>query len=320
MAVRDLYQELGVAKGADHEAIRKAFRKKAKDLHPDRNPGDKKAEEQFKRLSGAFDILGDPDKRAKYDRGEIDADGHERVRGFPGGGAGAGGYQSGPFGGFGQRGFEGGDFDDFLSQVFGQRREAEARQAGAGPGGFNGFSGGFSSGKGADVRAKLEIDLEEAIAGARKRIAFSDGRTLDVTIPAGAQDGQTLRLKGQGAPGAKTPGDALIELTVKPHPVFKREGPGDADLTMELPVTVYDAVLGGKVQAPTPDGPVTLTVPKHSSSGRTLKLRGKGGTAAGGGRGDLYARLVVALPEGDAELERFAERWKAERPYEPRRR
>lgn len=319
MAVRDLYQELGVAKGADHEALRKAFRKKAKDLHPDRNPGDKKAEEAFKRLSGAFDILSDPDKRARYDRGEIDADGNERVRGFPGGGGGAnaGGYAGGPFGGFGQRGFEGGDFDDFLANVFGQRREAEARNGG----GFNGFPGGsFGAGKGADVRAKLEIDLEESIGGARKRIAFSDGRTLDVTIPAGAQDGQTLRLKGQGAAGAKAPGDALIELSVKPHPVFRREGPGAGDLTMDLPVAVYDAVLGGKVQAPTPDGQVTLTVPKHSSSGRTLKLKGKGAGAPGGGRGDLYARLIVALPEADAELERFAERWRTERPYEAKRR
>ena len=308
---RDLYQELGVAKGADQEAIRKAFRRKAKDLHPDRNPGDKKAEEQFKRVSSAFDILGDAEKRGKYDRGEIDADGHERVRGFPGGGA--GGYQSGPFGGFGQRGFEGGDFDDFLSQVFGQRREAEAR--GGGPA-FNGFGGG----KGADVRARLEIELEESIAGARKRIAFSDGRTLDVSIPAGAQDGQVLRLKGQGAPGAKAAGDALIELTVRPHPVFRREGPQPGDLTMSLPVTVYDAVLGGKVQAQTPDGPVTLTVPKHSNSGRQLKLRGKGGVAPGGGRGDLYATVEVVLPEGDAELEQFAARWRTERPYEARRR
>jgi DnaJ-class molecular chaperone len=234
------------------------------------------------------------------------------VRGFPGGGfGGAGpGYQSGPFGGFGQRGFEGPDLDDILSNIMG-------RDVGNGTRG--GFGGAQFGGKGADVRARLEIDLEEAIAGARKRLAFSDGRTVEVTIPAGAQDGQTLRLKGQGAAGAKTPGDALIEITVKPHPVFRREGEG-ADLTMDLPVTVYEAVLGARVTAPTPDGPVTLTVPKGSSSGRTLKLRGKGAAAAGGGRGDLYARIAVTLPESDPALEAIAETWKAERPYDPRRR
>jgi DnaJ-class molecular chaperone len=316
----DPYQELGVARGATADEIRKAFRKKAKDLHPDKNPGDKAAEERFKRVSQAFDLLGDDEKRKRFDRGEIDADGNERVRGFPGGGpfernGAGGGYQSGPFGGFGQRGFEGADFDDFLAQVLGRER-------GRGGGANAGFSGaGFGGGKGADVRARLEIDLEEAVSGAKKRISFSDGRTLDITIPAGAQDGQTLRLKGQGSPGAKAPGDALIELALKPHPVFRREGPGEADLTMDLPVTVYDAVLGAKVQAPTPDGPVTLTVPKHSNSGRTLKLRGKGAAAPGGGRGDLFAKVQVTLPEGsDEALERFAESWKAERPYEPRRR
>ena len=318
---QDPYQVLGVGRGSSADELRKAFRKQAKALHPDRNPGDKAAEEKFKRVSAAFDILGDEEKRKKFDRGEIDADGRETGRGggfggFNGGGGGSGaggGYQSGPFGGFGQRGFEGGDFDDFLSQVFGQRGETRAS-----PGGLGGA--GFGGGKGADVRAKLEIDLEEAIAGGKKRIAFSDGRTLDVTIPAGAQEGQTLRLKGQGEKGTKAPGDALIEIAVKPHPVFRREGPTDADLTMDLPVTLYDAVLGAKVQAPTPDGAVTLTVPKHASSGRTLKLRGKGAVATGGGRGDLYARVVIALPESDPELERFAQTMRTERPYEARRR
>lgn len=303
-----------MAKGASADEVRKAFRKKAKALHPDKNPGDKNAEEQFKRVSQAFDLLGDEEKRGKYDRGEIDAEGNERARGFPGGGFDRGG---GPFGGFNGRGgganFEAADFDDILAQVFSGRGEGGGRR-----GGFAGA--GFGGGKGADVRARLEIDLEEAVAGAKKRISFSDGRTLDISIPAGAQDGQTLRLKGQGAAGAKAPGDALIELHIKPHPIFRREGPGEADLTMDLPVTVYDAVLGAKVQAPTPDGPVTLTVPKHSNAGRTLKLRGKGAAAPGGGRGDLYAKLAVTLPEGDAELESFAEAWKAERPYEPRRR
>ena len=317
---RDLYQELGVPRGADADAIRKAFRSKAKDLRPDKDPGDKKAEDAVKRITAAFDILGDPEKKARYDRGEIDADGNERVRGFPGGGAGAtGGYGSGPFGGFGGRGFEdAGGFEDILSSVFGQRARARASAEETGFGGLGGSA--FGGGKGADVRAKLEISLEDAIRGGKQRIAFSDGRTLDVSIPAGAQDGQTLRLKGQGQQGTRAPGDALIELSIRPHPVFRLEGPNVGDLTMDLPVTVYDALLGAKVEAPTPDGPVTLTVPKHSNTGRKLKLRGKGAAAPAGGRGDLYARLMVTLPESDPELERFAERWRSERPYQVRAR
>ena len=171
--------------------------------------------------------------------------------------------------------------------------------------------------RGQDVRARLEIDLEEAINGGKKRIAFSDGRTLDVTIPKGAADGQVLRLKGQGAPGRGGAGDALIELALKPHPVFRREG--DA-LVMDLPVSVPDAVLGGKVTAPTPDGPVTLSVPKGANSGQTLRLKGRGLADAQGRRGDLLARLVVTLPDGpDPALEAFAETWRKERPYSPRR-
>jgi DnaJ-class molecular chaperone len=319
---RDLYQDLGVAKGADADTIRKSFRKLAKQLHPDQNPGDKAAEERFKKITGAFDILGDAEKKAKYDRGEIDADGREVHRGFGGsgfGGAGSAGYQSGPFGGFGGRGFEGPDLDEILANIMGRDGPRDA----SGPGrGFGGFAA-----KGADVRAKLAIDLEEAINGAKKRIAFSDGRTVEVTIPAGAQDGQTLRLKGQGAPMAASgskpagpPGDALIDISIRPHPTYRREDPASPDLSMDLPVTVYEAVLGAKVPAPTPDGPVTLTVPRHSSSGRVLKLRGKGAVHPAGGRGDLYAKLAVALPESDAELEAFAERWKTERPYDPRKR
>ena len=180
---------------------------------------------------------------------------------------------------------------------------------------FAGRRGGFAS-RGGDVRANLEIDLEEAILGAKKRIAFSDGRTLDITIPRGAVDGQVLRLKGQGSPGRAGAGDALIELSLRPHPTFRRDG--DV-LVMDLPVSVPDAVLGGKVQAPTPEGPVTLSVPKGSNSGSTLRLKKRGLADAHGHRGDLLARLVVTLPEGpDPALEAFAEAWRAERPYTPR--
>jgi len=308
---QDPYQELGVSRSASAAEVRRAFHKLAKQLHPDKNPGDAASEERFKRVSAAFDLLGDEEKRKKFDRGEVDAQGRETMRGF-GGGFGGGGAGGGPFqqNGFQGGTFEGVDLEDILGDIFGSR----GRQAGAGPGrGFGGFER-----KGADVRARLEIDLEDAVKGARKRISFSDGRSIDVTIPAGAADGQTLRLKGQGAPGRAGPGDALIELVLRPHPVFRREGDG---LIMDLPVSVPDAVLGAKIEAPTPEGPVTLTVPKGSNSGAVLRLKGRGLTdARTGKRGDLMARIVVTLPDPpDPELERFAESWRKERPYAPRR-
>jgi len=308
----DPYQVLGVPRTASADEIRKAFRKLAKANHPDTNPNNKAAEERFKQVSGAFDILGDAAKKKKFDAGEIDADGRETFRGYgggqgpwgppPGGGGFAGGTRTG-------QSFEGVDLGDILGEMFGGAR--------GGRGGAGGGFGGFSQ-RGADVRAGLEIDLEEAIRGGKKRIAFSDGRTIDVTIPKGAQEGQTLRLKGQGSPGRSGPGDAFIELSIAPHPTFRREG--DV-LVMDVPVTVYDAVLGGKAEAPTPDGPVTLTIPKGANTGTRLRLKGRGLADPQGRRGDLFARLVVTLPDKpDAELEKFAETWKRERPYVLRRR
>ena len=307
---RDPYLELGVSRTASAAEIRKAFHKLAKQHHPDANKGDKKSEEKFKQVSAAFDILGDVDKRKKFDAGEIDADGRETMRG----GFGAGGS---PFGGGGfnrGRGGMGGgegpeiDLNDLFGDILGRNR-----------GGFGGGGGGGGfSPKGADVRARLDIDLEEAIKGGKKRVAFSDGRTIDVTIPAGAQEGQTLRLKGQGSPGRGGQGDALIELAIKPHPIYR---PESGALVMDLPITVPDAVLGGKVEAPTPDGPVTLSIPKGSNSGAKLRLKGRGLADAKGHRGDLFARLVVTLPDApDAELEKFAEAWREKRPYAPKRR
>jgi DnaJ-class molecular chaperone len=306
---QDPYQELGVSRTASADEIRRAFRKLAKQFHPDKNPGNKTAEERFKRLSAAFDVVGDEDKRKKFDRGEMDADGHEVNRGF--GGGGGGGDPFGRGGGFGGQGagaqFEGVDLNDILGEMFGGRGGARG-----------GMGGGFGGpAKGADVRAQVAIDLEEAIQGGRKRIAFSDGRTIEVTIPKGAAEGQVLRLKGQGSPGRAGPGDALIELLIKPHPVFRREG---ENLVMDLPVSVPDAVLGAKVQAPTPEGPVTLTVPKGANAGATLRLKGRGLADARGVRGDLLARVQLFLPEPpDPELERFAETWRKQRPYTPKR-
>jgi DnaJ-class molecular chaperone len=314
---RDPYQELGVSRTASADEIRKAFRKLAKQHHPDTNPNDKEAEERFKRVSAAFDILGDADKRKKFDAGEIDADGRETARGFAGGqgpwgahpGAGFSRRSSSNPGGQSNETFEGVDLGDILGEMFGGGRG----QTGGRGGGFGGFSQ-----RGADVRARLEIDLEDSIRGGKKRIAFSDGRTIDVTIPKGAQEGQTLRLKGQGQSGRSGPGDAFIELTILPHPIYRREG---EVLVMDVPVTVYDAVLGGKVEAPTPDGPVTLTVPKGANTGTRLRLKGRGLSDSHGRRGDLFARLTVVLPDTpDAELEAFAETWRQKRPYSPRRR
>jgi DnaJ-class molecular chaperone len=298
----DPYKELGVAKGASADEVKKAFRKLAKELHPDKNPGDKVSEERFKRITAAFDLLGDAEKRAKYDRGEIDADGREQFRAPPGGGG-----RSGGFGGFGGSGGRGGFEDIDLEELFGA----------FGGGGRTAGRGGFGGGKGQDVRATLDISLEDSIAGTTRRIQFSDGRMLDVAIPKGASEGQVIRLKGQGAPGrGGQAGDALIELKIAPHPVFKRDG---ADLTMDLPVSVPDAVLGGKIQVPTPEGAVMMTIPKGSNSGKMLRLKARGAYAAGK-RGDLLAKLVVTLPETpDDDLIRFATEWRDKRPYKPGR-
>lgn len=301
----DPYKELGVSRGASADDIKKAFRKLAKELHPDKNPGNTVADERFKRITAAFDLLGDKDKRAKFDRGEIDADGREQFRGF---GAGAGGARGGPGGNpFGQggarpQGFENIDLDEIFGGMFG---------GGARPGGAR--AGGFAP-KGQDIKATLEISLEDSISGATRRIQFSDGRMLDVAIPKGASDGQTIRLKGQGAPGRGGPaGDALIELKVAKHPVFTRDG---ADLTMDQPVALYDAVLGGKVPVRTPEGTVSMTIPAGSSSGKVLRLKGRG-AFADGKRGDLLAKLMITLPDDSAELTKLAQGVRDKGPMRP---
>lgn len=307
----DPYKELGVSKGASADEVKKAYRKLAKELHPDKNPGDKITEDKFKRVTAAFDILGDKDKRAKYDAGQIDGDGNDQYRGFGGSGGGrAGGNPFGQGGSpFGQGGgpggranFEGVDLDDLFGMFGGGGRQRGARD--------------FTA-RGQDVKATLDISLEDAIAGATRRIQFSDGRTLDVTIPKGASDGQTIRLRGQGAPGRGAEnGDALIELKIEAHPIYRREG---ADLTMDLPISVPDAVLGAKVRVPTPEGAVQMTVPAGSNSGKVLRLKGRGAFAQGR-RGDLLAKLAVTLPdEPDPTLTQFAEDWRARRPYTPGR-
>ena len=317
----DPYQELGVKRDASDADIQKAFRKLAKELHPDKNPGNKVAEERFKRVSAAFDFLKDADKRKKFDRGEMDADGREIYRGFNGAGAGAGAGRAGgsPFGagGAGAR-FEGMDLDDIMG-MFGGGAGAGGRR----PGGF----GGGAPVKGSDLKIRIEIDLLDTIAGNTRRVVLSDGRTLDVNIPKGSKDGQTLRLKGQGAPspsGRGPHGDALVDLHLKPHPIFRMDG---NDLHMDLFVSLPDAMLGGKVQAPTPDGPVSVNLAKGSNSGAILRLKGRGALdGKDGARGDLFAHIVLAMPDklpdgmpADlyAEMMALMERWRDKAPYQP---
>ena len=296
----DPYQVLGVKREASQEEIQKTYRKLAKKLHPDLNPGNKKAEETFKEVSAAYDLLGDADKRARFDRGEIDASGAERPRQryYRDFAEGDGAHVYSNDAGFAD--MEG--MDDVLSGIFGER----GRRAGA-----------FRM-RGGDVHYRLEVDFLGAINGASRRVTLPDGSVLDVTIPAGTRDGQILRLRGKGRPGLNggPPGDALVEIAVRPHAYFRREGD---NIHLDLPVSLTEAVLGAKIKVPTPTGPVTMTVPKDSNTGTVLRLRGKGAPRSTGGRGDEYVTLKVMLPEKhDPELTSFVSGW-SNKAYNPRR-
>jgi len=304
--VDDLYKILGVPRDASQEQIKNAYRKLARGLHPDLHPGDRQAEERFKKVSAANDILSDPGKRARYDAGEIDATGAERPRAHAGAG-----------GGRGAEGFSfGEDANDILSELL-RRRGQGRRGFGFGFGGFG--DNAEESVRGADSHYLLRVTLAEAALGTTKRIALASGKSLDVKVPPGTDEGSVLRLKGQGGAGfgGGPAGDALVEIKVEPHPLFKREG---ADLLMELPVRLDEAALGAKVTVPTIDGKVSLTIPPGSNSGSVLRLKGKG-VAKGRGRGDQLVTLRVMLPEHiDSELEAFLRRWSDAHPYDARRR
>ncbi len=309
--MEDPYEVLGVKRDASDDGIRRAYRKLAKKFHPDLNPGNSQAEERFKSVSSAYELLSDPDKRGRYDRGEIDASGAERrpdysyYRDFAEGRNG-GKYSGGD-------GEQSDDFSDLFANLFGDRFRTRATGGGAGPG---------IRLRGADRRYVLTVDFLDAINGTTQRLQLPDGKTLDVAIPPGIEDGKVLRLKGQGDPGlgGGPPGDALIEVRVTPHPFFKRVG---NDLHLEVPVTLSEAVLGGSITVPTRTGPVTVTVPAGSDTGRVLRLRGKGVPAGRGGRpaGDQYVMLKVEVGPGadDAELKAFLRNWAPKHPFDPRR-
>jgi DnaJ-class molecular chaperone len=315
--MRDPYEVLGVPRGASAAAIKSAFRKLAKKYHPDANKNDPKAAARFSELNSANEIIGDADKRKQFDRGEIDGDGKPRFQGFPGGGAGAraGGFETHTFrsGEAGAGGLGGGGFEDILNSMFGA---AAARGTRTGGGGAR-FE--FDPGTMAldlDLSVSMSVSLEEAVKGAEKRVRLPTGKELNVKIPAGVVAGQQIRLKGQGetAPG-HPPGDLLITVSIAPHPLFKIEG---SDLRLDLPITLYEAVLGGKIRVPTLGSAVELSIPKNTSSGRTFRLKGKGLPKASG-NGDLFVTTRIMLPDGNnAELEALMQKWHDAHPYNPR--
>jgi DnaJ-class molecular chaperone len=320
--MRDPYEVLGVPRGASAAAIKSAYRKLAKKHHPDANKNDPKSAARFSELNSANEIIGDEDKRKQFDRGEIDAEGKPRFQGFPGGGdprargaSPGGGFQTHTFrtGGAGASGFGGGGgFEDILNSMFGG---AAARGARPGAGGSFEFDPG-SVALDLDLSVAMTVSLEESVKGAEKRIRLPTGKELNVKIPAGVTAGQQIRLKGQGetAPG-HPPGDLLITVSIAPHAFFKVDG---SDLRVDLPITLYEAVLGGKIRVPTLGSAVELSIPKNTSSGRTFRLKGKG-LPKPGGSGDLFVTTRIMLPDGnDAELETLMQKWRDGHPYNPR--
>lgn len=294
--MRDPYEVLGVPRTASADEIRKAYRKLAKTLHPDLNPGDKDAETRFKEASSAYDLLSDAEKRRRFDAGELDASGAERprrhyYRDFAGAEADDRYYSASGFADFG-------DADDILSELFGRAGRGRVR--------------------GGDQHFRLRVSFVDAVRGATERVTLPDGRSIDVAIPPGIEEGQTLRLKGKGEPGPSdgVAGDALIAISIAPHPLFERRG---EDILLELPITLAEAVLGAKIRIPTPAGAVMLNVPKGSSSGAILRLKGKGVQRRDGGAGDQLVTLKVVLPSTpDPELETFVANWSGKASFDPR--
>jgi DnaJ-class molecular chaperone len=298
----DLYQRLGIQRGASEAEIKKAYRSLAKQLHPDRNKDNPNAAKRFGEITHAYDLLSDKDKRARYDRGEIDEDGNPRMPFGSGFGGSTAGQRGGP------EGFPGGfdassaDLSDIFEGLFG----AAGRRAG-GAGGFSGFGQrARAPQKGADVAYRLKVAFIDAVTLAPQRVTLSDGKTIDLKLPKGVDDGTRIRLSGKGEQGPGGRGDAIVTIAIAPHAFFTRDG---NDIRLSLPITLKEAVQGAKVKVPTPEGPVMLSIPKGTNSGKVLRIKGRGFTAKDGKRGDQLITAQVDIPAGDKELETFVERW-----------
>ncbi|TWA89344.1 DnaJ-class molecular chaperone [Azospirillum brasilense] len=310
--MRDPYQILGLPRSASADDIKKAYRKLAKEFHPDLKPGNAANEERFKEISAAYTLLSDSDKRARFDRGEIDASGQERHHGF-GGRSHAG--RSRAYSGAGDDSFFGGE--DWFSDLFSGGRK---RGGAGGAGGGGGAAGGGSRSRGSDINYSVSVPFIEAAQGTKRRISLSNGKSIDVAVPPGTEDQAKLRLKGQGLPGAGGfgAGDAIVEVHVEAHPFFTRQGP---DIHVEVPITLNEAVLGATIRVPTVSGPVALKIQPGANTGSTLRLRGKGVmNQATKQAGDQYVKLKVVLPDPpDAELVKFMEEWSRTRSYDVRK-
>lgn len=317
----DLYATLGVARGASEADIKKAYRKLAKELHPDRNKDKPDASARFSKVTQAYDILTDKDKRAQYDRGEIDDEGNPRAPfGFGAGGSGGAGgpFRGNPFGdaaGDTQfQGAEAGDLSDLFEGLFGGLGRRSGGGGGAGP--FSGFGRRSAPPqKGADAAYRLEVPFEDAALLKGQRVTLASGRTLDIKLPRGVEDGTKIRLAGQGQPGPGGNGDAIVTIAIGRHRFFSRDGD---NIRLDLPIALDEAVLGAKVRVPTVDGPVMLSIPKGSGSGKVLRLKGKGFTGKSGARGDQLVTLMVDVPADDAELAAFLENWSGRGKSNPR--
>lgn len=315
--MRDPYDVLGVARGASEADIKKAYRKLAKVHHPDQNTSDPKAAERFAEVNAAYEIVGDADKRKKFDAGEIDAEGKPRFTGFEGMG-GAGRRRTAGAGDFGGR-----SADDILNDVFGDAFAGFARggKARRGAGGFD-FEGGgreqpsaAGAGKGTDVTVTVKVPLADIVGSGKARVELPSGKVLNVTLPAGFEPGQPMRLKGQGNPGSP-PGDAIAVLVHEPHPLFRPDG---SNLRLDLPLSLDEAVLGARIRVPTLEGWVDLAIPAGTSGARAMRLRGRGLPTRAGGRGDLLVTPRIVLPDGaDGGLEQLMTRWREMKPYDPR--
>ena len=302
----DPYKTLGVARDATEADIKKAYRKLAKELHPDRNKDNPKASERFSQVTNAYDLLNDKDKRARFDRGEIDGDGNPAA---PFGFGGGGGGRAQPGGGFRSEGYETGgpDMSDIFEGLFGGAQR--------GGGGFSSGFGRRAQPKGENVAYRLQVPFVEAATLEPQRVTLADGKTLDLKLPAGVETGTQMKLSGKGEQGPGGAGDAILTIDVQPHRFFTRDGD---DVRIDLPISLAEAVLGGSIKAPTVDKPVMLTIPKGTTSGKTLRLKGKGFHKKGGGRGDQLVTLMIDIPANDAALATFVEGWKDHGAGNPR--